>query len=150
MSRTARQAMIISLIDTKVITTQEELAIELKKAGFSATQATVSRDIKELNLVKTLDNAGNYKYSVYTDNSSKASHQVLSLIKSFVTSMVVVNNLVVLRSEMGCGDTLANMLEQINIVDMVGIVSGSRTATVICADNISANEVYNNISHIIA
>ena len=88
MSKSSRQSKILDLITTYEIETQEELVERLTSAGFSVTQATISRDIKELNLVKTLSKNNVYKYCQIASVTSNLSSKFLNLFKEAVLSII--------------------------------------------------------------
>ena len=79
MARSARQSKILELISIKEIETQEELAKELKNADFDITQATISRDIKELGLTKILSSTGKYKYAILGSEQQVISNRYISI-----------------------------------------------------------------------
>lgn len=78
--KVSRHAKILEIINSKDIDTQEELAEELKKMGMNVTQATVSRDIKELKLIKVLGNTGKYKYATINHTESYMSDKLISIL----------------------------------------------------------------------
>ena len=98
MSRNIRQSAILNIVANRDIETQEELLFELKKQGFSVTQATISRDIKELNLVKVPTTSNKYKYLQHSPNQSNNSIDCINLLKNLVVSVVSANNLIVVKT----------------------------------------------------
>lgn len=96
--KTRRHAKILELIKEHDIDTQDELLRYLREDGFDVTQATVSRDIKELRLVKTLSRAGKYKYSTGNDNGKDMSSKFYTLFSDSVLSVEAAMNLVVIKS----------------------------------------------------
>ena len=102
MARNSRQSKILELISTKEIETQEELVAELKAANFEITQATISRDIKELGLIKIATENNKYKYAVMGASTSPvASSKKLSIFKECVVSVKTALNLVVVKTMNG-------------------------------------------------
>ena len=100
--KNARQAEILNIVQTTEVETQEQLLSALKAKGFTATQATVSRDIKELRLVKELTGQGKYRYAA-TDrkNSAGTDTRLRNIFKEGVTSVDVAQNIVVVRTMPG-------------------------------------------------
>ena len=94
MARSARQSKILELISVKEIETQDELARELKNANFDITQATISRDIKELGLTKILTNSGRYKYAIVGSDEQQISNKFVSIFREAVISVKSVLNIV--------------------------------------------------------
>jgi len=103
----ARHAKILEIINSQDIETQEELAEELKKSGMNVTQATVSRDIKELKLIKVLSETGKYKYATITHTESFMSNKLVSIFTQTVINVETVENFVVgkdyFRFRLRCG-----------------------------------------------
>jgi arginine repressor len=125
-----RHAMIVELIEKEVIETQEELADRLKKAGFDVTQATVSRDIRDLKLSKvTLDN-GKQKYVLIKEKNNAARKYIRVLQEGFV-SMDMAQNILVIKTMPGLAMAVAAALDELNIEGMLGCIAGDDT--IMCA-----------------
>ena len=125
-----RHAMIVELIEKEVIETQEELADRLKKAGFDVTQATVSRDIRDLKLSKvTLDN-GKQKYVLINEKNNAAKKYIRVLQEGFV-SMDMAQNILVIKTMPGLAMAVAAALDELNIEGMLGCIAGDDT--IMCA-----------------
>lgn len=125
-----RHAMIVELIEKEVIETQEELADRLKKAGFDVTQATVSRDIRDLKLSKvTLDN-GKQKYVLIKEKNNAAKKYIRVLQEGFV-SMDMAQNILVIKTMPGLAMAVAAALDELNIEGMLGCIAGDDT--IMCA-----------------
>ncbi len=127
-----RQSKILELISTRDVETQEELSALLCKMGYSATQATVSRDIKELRLVKVLAENGRYKYSTV---SKKTDGEMISRLKNIfwecVTSLDYAQNMVVVKTMPGFGNAAASAIDSIHIPDIVGTLAGDDTIFIV-------------------
>ena len=122
--------MIVELIEKEVIETQEELADRLKKAGFDVTQATVSRDIRDLKLSKvTLDN-GKQKYVLIKEKNNAARKYIRVLQEGFV-SMDMAQNILVIKTMPGLAMAVAAALDELNIEGMLGCIAGDDT--IMCA-----------------
>ena len=125
-----RHAMIVELIEKEVIETQEELADRLKKAGFDVTQATVSRDIRDLKLSKvTLDN-GKQTYVLRKEKNNAARKYIRVLQEGFV-SMDMAQNILVIKTMPGLAMAVAAALDELNIEGMLGCIAGDDT--IMCA-----------------
>ncbi|MEG1706213.1 MAG: arginine repressor [Clostridia bacterium] len=131
MSRSSRQSKILDIICNKEIETQDELVSELFRNGYDVTQATISRDIKELGLFKTLSANNVYKYATSRSASQKISSNLLNLFREVVFSVVTAENLVVLRVVDGGSLVVENILEQLNLELSLGIVGSGNTVLVV-------------------
>ncbi len=131
MARSARQSKILELISTKEIETQDELARELKNANFDITQATISRDIKELGLTKILSSSGKYKYCFVGSDEQLISNKYITIFKEAVISVKVAMNLVVIKTMKGLGSSLASFVDKLNINELMGAVCGDDTVMLI-------------------
>lgn len=96
--KAARHSMILELVDRHDIDTQEELAFMLKERGFRVTQATVSRDIKELRLIKVLSESGDYKYATVDKAEAGLKDRFINIFLHSVMSMAATGNLVVVKT----------------------------------------------------
>lgn len=149
MARSARQLKILELISLKDIETQDELASELLAAGFSVTQATISRDIKELGLIKVSGAEGRQKYSreIYDPN---VTGKIINLFKHAVISITYAENLVVIKTLTGSANAAGLMVDKLNNQDVLGCVAGDDTVLVVTRTRSSAEEVVEELNDIIA
>ena len=106
-----RHAMILKIIEEKDIETQEELAAELRMNGMDVTQATVSRDIKELRLVKVLGKSGVYKYAAMERTDSDMSERLFRVFSDSVISMDSHRNLIVIRTIVAGAQAAASAID---------------------------------------
>ena len=137
----ARHAKILELIENKEIETQEELAEELKTCGFNITQATVSRDIKELRLIKTLSDTGKYKYSTIKPHDSDLADRH---VKVFVDSALKIDyaiNIVVMKTIPGAAQGAAAAIDALDWPEVVGTIAGDDTIFVLARDEKNAVEI---------
>ena len=142
----ARQAEIMNIIQTVDVETQEQLLDELRARGFSATQATISRDIKELRLVKELSSGG-YRYASSDRKGLVDSDARLrNIFKEGVTSVDLAQNIVVVRTMPGLASAACSALDSMEIPGMVGSLAGDDTGILIMRDNASA-ERFNQEVH---
>lgn len=142
----ARQAEILNIIQTVDVETQEQLLDELKARGFSATQATISRDIKELRLVKELSGGG-YRYaSSERKGLADSGARLRNIFKEGVTSVDRAQNIVVVRTMPGLASAACSALDGMEIPGMVGSLAGDDTGILIMRDN-DAAERFNQEVH---
>ncbi len=132
-----RHNAILDLIANYEITTQEELATNLRENGFQVTQATVSRDIKELQLTKIPGTAGVYKYARPKSEESKPNHQLLILSRS-VYKVCYAQNIVVIKTHAGMAQAAAAVLDSLPIEEIVGSLAGDDTIFCVTHDTDSA------------
>ena len=142
----ARQAEIMNIVQTVDVETQEQLLDELRSRGYSATQATISRDIKELRLVKELSGGG-YRYA-FSERKGLADSEVRlrNIFKEGVTSVDLAQNIVVVRTMPGLASAACSALDGMEIPGMVGSLAGDDTGILIMRDNASA-ERFNQEVH---
>lgn len=139
MSRSDRQLSIIEIIKNKAIETQEQLVEELVASGYKATQATISRDIKELNLVKKIVN-GRYRYTVLAqpETAEDEDNKMLGLYREVIISVTQVNNLIVLHSKPGTAGSVAIIIDTFQYSSKLGTIAGDDTVLVILSSEESA------------
>jgi transcriptional regulator of arginine metabolism len=134
MNKSYRQGQIANLIAGRAIHTQEELARALKDVGIPATQVTLSRDIRELGLVKTADG---YRQI----GREPGGPGFASVVADFLLDVRIARNLVVLKTSPGNANSLAVALDRAQWPDVVGTIAGDDTILVISPDEASAEEV---------
>ncbi len=138
MKRKRHQAL-MRIISEKEIQTQEQLTQELCEKGFAVTQATVSRDIKELGLIKAPSVSGGYKYAV-TTSTETADNEHLSMFSKAVISVDNALHTVVIRTYAGMAQAVAASLDKMFSHDMLGTVAGDDTVLLICRSEKSAEQ----------
>lgn len=130
--KTKRQRKIIEIIEKQVIATQDELAEALRAAGYEATQATVSRDIKELRLVKVTTGENTYRYGAPKEQEAIRNEERLRrLMSEFVTSIAASENIIVLRTHPGNAHTIASLIDGSEWPEIIGTVAGDDTVLLI-------------------
>ncbi|MGE5631938.1 MAG: arginine repressor [Caulobacteraceae bacterium] len=134
----SRHAKILEVIEKNPIETQEELAEELKKNGFDVTQATVSRDIKELKLVKVLDENGIYKYATLKEQDSMLNERLVKVFTESVLSIDYAGNIIVIKTFSGAANAACEAIDVLDFKEIVGTIAGDDTifALVRNADNV--------------
>ena len=136
----ARQAEILKIIQSVDVETQEQLLDELKSRGFASTQATISRDIKELRLVKEMSGGG-YRYVVSERKGMVDSDvRLRNIFKEGVVSVDLAQNIVVVRTMPGLASAACSALDGMDIPGMVGSLAGDDTGILIMRDNASAEQ----------
>lgn len=130
-----RQKKILELITEKSIETQEQLLKELHGCGYKSTQATVSRDIKELQIIKTLDGLGGYRYSVpHRTEGERFDARFRVIFRECVTSVDYAQNLIVIKTMPGLGSAAGANIDALHMPSVVGTLSGDDTALVVMRD----------------
>ena len=141
MSRANRQIRILDIIAKHDIDTQEELVMYLKAEGFNVTQATVSRDIKEMNIIKTLASDGkHYKYVAREPKENATSDKYLNIFKSTVLSIRAAENLVVLKTEAGSAGPASELIDRLKYEEVLGVIAGDNTIFV-AVDSVQHTEM---------
>ena len=126
-----RQSKIIELINKYNIETQEELADLLTEAGFNVTQATISRDIRELKLTKVAVDNGKQKYIVLQNQEAKLSEKYVRVLRDGFLSMDMAQNLLVIKTVSGMAMAVAAAIDALHITGIVGCIAGDDT--IMCA-----------------
>ncbi len=135
MYRNARQAKILEIINRSEIETQEELCSELNKLNFNVTQATVSRDIKDLRLYKVAGTSKKYRYACLDGTQEELSPRMLNLFRECVLSINYANNLIVIKTMRGNGQGGGSFVDSLQIGEIIGSVAGDDTVLVIVDSN---------------
>ena len=149
MLRSARHAKILEIISHNEIETQEELCAQLEKQNVVVTQATISRDIRDLHLFKVAGIEKKYRYSYINDGESEISPKMRNLFRDCVLSVIAAQNLVVVKTLTGNGANAGAVVDKLNYEEIVGSVAGDDTLLVVCADNDGANAVVEKITEFI-
>lgn len=137
--KTNRQKRILQLISEKSIETQEQLLKELQDDGYKCTQATISRDIKELRIIKSLDGLGSYRYCAPKDSEDdKFDYRFRVIFRECVTCVDCAQNLVVIKTMPGLGAAAGANIDALHMPSVVGTLSGDDTALVIMRDTEAA------------
>ncbi len=128
MARANRQLKILDIISKHDVDTQEELVDYLRSEGFAVTQATVSRDIKEMGIIKTLSSDGrHYKYAAQQTKEATAADKFLSMFKNTVISIKSSGNLIVLKTEAGSAGPAAELIDKLSYDEVLGVIAGDNT-----------------------
>ena len=146
MLRSARHAKILEIISHKEIETQEELCAELNGMNYVVTQATISRDIRDLHLFKVAGIEKKYRYAYINDGEGEISPKMKNLFRNCVIGVNAAQNLVVVKTLTGNGANAGAVVDKLNYEEIVGSVAGDDTLLVVCKDSESATAVMEKIS----
>ena len=137
--KSQRQAKILEIISNKSIETQEQLLAELQAEGFRGTQATISRDIKELRIVKELTSLGTYRYTISTsDLGSSFSARLNTIFRECVISFDYAQNIIVVRTLPGLASAAGSAIDAMNLNTIVGTLAGDDTVMIVMRDTNAA------------
>lgn len=129
--KTKRQSKILELIQKYEIETQEELSAYLEKEGYAATQATISRDIRELKLTKISMNSGKQKYTVLTEAGEQMTEKFVRVFRDGFISMDMAQNILVIKTVSGMASAVCAAIDAMLISGIVGSIAGDDT--IMCA-----------------
>ena len=137
--KSQRQAKIMEIISNRNVETQEQLLDQLMQAGFRSTQATISRDIKELRIVKELTSFGTYRYTTATDEvSGTFSSKLNTIFRECITNFDYAQNMIVIHTLPGLASAAASAIDAMNMSVVLGSIAGDDTVFVVMRDNNSA------------
>ncbi len=135
MHRNARQAAILEVISQKDIETQEELCNELNRLNFNVTQATISRDIKDLKLYKVAGTTKKYKYAYIEGDGDAVNNKMHNLFRECVQSINYANNIIIIKTMRGNGSTAGAFIDSLQIKQIIGTVAGDDTVLIVVDSN---------------
>jgi transcriptional regulator of arginine metabolism len=141
-----RHAKILELIESNIIETQEELAEKLRELGIEVTQATVSRDIKELRLIKVATGNGHYKYAQINHIENGVSAKLLTIFSESFISSDYANNIVVVKTLPGMAQAAASAIDSLKWFEIVGTIAGDDTIMIVCRAEKIAEELVNKFN----
>jgi len=133
--KTVRQVAILDIIEKQEIETQEELASALNARGIRVTQATVSRDIKELRLLKVLTPSGKYKYATGDQADNNLTDRFIRMLAESLLSVSSANNLIVVKTLSGSANVAAGALDSMHWPEVLGTLAGDNTVLLIIRSN---------------
>lgn len=136
-----RHAKILELIDKYIIETQDELVEKLKLEGMDITQATVSRDIKELRLVKVSTEKGRSKYASITQNEGDISNKLLRVFIEAYVSGDYANNIIIVKTLPGMAQAAASAVDSLKWHEIVGTIGGDDTVLIVCRAELIAEKL---------
>lgn len=133
--KSARHNLILEIIESKDIETQEELAEELKSRGVKVTQATVSRDIKELRLLKVLSEHGGYKYATVERAEKGMNDRFIRILTESIVNIDCVNNLIVINTLSASANAACEAIDSMKWNEVMGTIAGDNTLLIITRSN---------------
>ena len=133
--KTVRQVAILDIIEKQEIEAQEELASALNARGIRVTQATVSRDIKELRLLKVLTPSGKYKYATGDQADNNLTDRFIRMLAESLLSVSSANNLIVVKTLSGSANVAAEALDSMHWPEVLGTLAGDNTVLLIIRSN---------------
>ena len=137
--KSKRQAKIIEIISTQSVETQEQLLAALQAEGFRGTQATISRDIKELRIVKELTSLGTYRYTTSTTEvGGSFSTKLNTIFRECIISFDYAQNIVVIKTLPGLASAAGSAIDSMNLSIVLGTLAGDDTVIVVMRDNNAA------------
>ncbi|MCI3029954.1 MAG: arginine repressor [Desemzia incerta] len=149
MKKTNRQLAIKQIITNRDISTQDELLHYLKEEGVDATQATISRDIKEMNLIKTSTPQGGMKYTLYQTNNLSVEERLQSTLGDVVVKLERVQFMTILVTIPGNAHVAAALIDTIEFPEVVASVGGNDTCLLISKDEENAQKMYDYLKQFV-
>lgn len=148
--KSQRQAKIMEIISNRNVETQEQLLILLQAEGFRATQATISRDIKELRIVKELTSLGTYRYTTANNEvTSSFSARLNTIFRECVTGFDYAQNIIIIRTLPGLASAAGSAIDTMNMSMVVGSLAGDDTVMIVMRDNNAAAAFCGEIKNLI-
>ncbi|MDU3722182.1 MAG: arginine repressor [Clostridium celatum] len=148
--KSKRHSKILEIINNIDIETQEELAEELKRSGYDVTQATVSRDIKLLKLVKVQSESGKYRYMAPTKEERDINDKLYSILANAAISVDKVDKFVVIKTLTGAASAVAEAIDNIYTNDVAGTIAGDNTIFVLSRTEEKAIELMEKVRKVIS
>ncbi|SMC17509.1 transcriptional regulator, ArgR family [Clostridium acidisoli DSM 12555] len=136
----SRHAKILEIINSKDVETQEDLADELRKQNMVVTQATVSRDIKELKLIKVLSNSGRYKYASISPTENFLSNKLVTVFTQTVLSVENIQNFIIVKTISGSGSAAGEAIDSFKFDGIAGTIAGDNTIFILMRNEEKAYE----------
>lgn len=148
--KTQRQAKILEIVTNKDVETQEQLLSELHSAGFNSTQATISRDIKELRIVKELTSFGTYRYTVSSkEMGGTFSNRMNTIFRECVTGFDYAQNIVVIHTLPGLASAAGSAVDGMSMSFILGTLAGDDTVIIVMRDTNAAAAFCNEIKNLL-
>jgi len=142
-----RQGAILRLVQERRLSTQEEVAAALRHEGLEAVQATISRDIAQLGLVKVRDERGRLVYALPGAADLDRLSELTSALRRWAVSLDASANLLVIRTPPGCANALARVIDEARLPDVLGTIAGDDTITVIAREGVQGAALERELRH---
>lgn len=143
--KTKRQNEIVRLITSNDIETQEELASELRSIGYKVTQATVSRDIRELRLIKVAAKGGGFKYAKPERHETAVSERLIRILTDALVNADYSGNIIVVKTLSGSANVAAEALDNLGWPEILGTIAGDNTVFVVARNDSDSAEITDRI-----
>jgi len=143
-----RQARILDIIDKYPIETQDELVEKLRDNGMDVTQATISRDIRELRLTKVSTEEGKHRYSAITQSDISISERLMTIFSESYVSADYAANIVIVKTLPGMAQAAAFALDSLKWPEIVGTIAGDDTIMIVCRAEVIAEKLVEKFSKI--
>lgn len=147
--RYLRQNKILDIISSHEVETQDQLVNLLKKAGYKVTQATISRDIKDLQLIKTQTPSGRYKYSISVSQEQPVSDRFAKIFKETIKSVASSGNMVVIKTLTGCANAACEAIDTMDFPHIIGSIAGDNTIFLVVNDPSNVSGLVKRFSEMI-
>ena len=147
--RYSRQNKILELIEKYEVETQDKLATLLKEYGYDVTQATISRDIKELHLIKTLSSTGKYKYAAAMNMEGPISDRFVNIFRETIKSVDSSGNIVIVKTLSGCANAAGEAIDTLNFPHVIGSVAGDNTLMIVIDDAANTEKFMSKFNEIL-
>lgn len=144
-----RQALIREIVEKQNVQTQEELAEALRAQGMLVTQATVSRDIKEMHLLKVLAEDGSYRYATMDRESQTTSDRLIRMLTDCVIEIASSNNLIVIHTLSGSAHIAAEAIDSLKWAEVLGTIAGDNTILVIARSNDEVDAIVRRVKGLV-
>ena len=149
MLKNDRQKTILKIISEQVIETQEDLVHALKAAGSSATQATISRDIRELQLVKTVQADGRYRYSVKKKAEIHVDSRMIRILRDTLLDLDHAGHMIIIKTMSGSANVAGEVIDNLGLPEILGTIAGDNTILAVVRHEQDAGEVADRIRSMI-
>lgn len=144
-----RHAKILDLIDRFEVETQDDLAEKLRNIGVDVTQATISRDIKELRLVKVLAHDGKYRYAAAAQDAGARNDRLLIILREAFVSCDYANNILVVKTLPGMAQAVASSVDALAWHEVLGTIAGDDTLMMVCRAERFAEELVERFTRMV-
>ena len=147
--KTERQRMILRIISEQAIETQDELVHALSEEGYKTTQATLSRDIRELNLVKTVQENGKYRYAEKRRYETKTDSRMERILRDTLVSVDHAGHMIIIKTMSGSANVAGEVIDNLGWQEILGTIAGDNTILAVVKHEQDADEIARRIRNLI-
>ncbi len=144
-----RQQAILDLVHREPLGSQAAILERLREQGFEVTQPTVSRDLEELGLVRVRDSSGHLRYAAPTEGAIGGVERLHRVLAEFVLGLEASRNIVVVRTPPGSANTVAQVIDQVGLEDVIGTVAGDDTILVVTREGVRGTTVLRRLQELV-